>query len=110
MAKGQEALEKKLGLLETHQKEVHDSLVSIESEAARMYQVPSSRGEFVSQSHAHGAIGCDRLFAACRSQQATCGACWPPVLTQYPAEAPFCGGCSCDCIRGAARACKTERF
>ncbi len=37
--KGQEALEKKLGLLETHQKEVHDSLVSIESEAARMYQV-----------------------------------------------------------------------
>lgn len=38
VAQGQEALEKKLGLLETHQKEVHDSLVSIESEAARMYQ------------------------------------------------------------------------
>lgn len=38
-AQGQEALERKLGLLETHQKEVHDSLVSIEAEAARMYQV-----------------------------------------------------------------------
>ena len=37
--KGQEALEKKLGMLETHQKEIHDSLVSIEGEAARLYQV-----------------------------------------------------------------------
>ena len=39
--KGGEALEKKLGLLEAHQKEVHDSLVSIEAEADRMYQVCS---------------------------------------------------------------------
>lgn len=38
-AQGQDALERKLGLLETHQKEVHDSLVSVEAEAARMYQV-----------------------------------------------------------------------
>eukprot|EP00878_Enallax_costatus_P036453 GHUV01040940.1.p1 GENE.GHUV01040940.1~~GHUV01040940.1.p1 ORF type:complete len:604 (+),score=248.82 GHUV01040940.1:79-1890(+) len=34
---GQQALERQLGMIETHQKEVHDSLVSIEAEAERMY-------------------------------------------------------------------------
>ena len=46
VATGQEALEKKLGLLETHQKEVHDSLVSIEAEAGRMYQVQIPLADF----------------------------------------------------------------
>jgi hypothetical protein len=36
---GQESLEKKVALLEAHQKEVHDSLVSMEGLALRMYQV-----------------------------------------------------------------------
>lgn len=40
-AAGQEALEKKVGMLETHQKEIHDALLSMENEAARLYQVPS---------------------------------------------------------------------
>lgn len=35
---GQESLEKKVALLEAHQKEVHDSLVSMENVALRMYQ------------------------------------------------------------------------
>lgn len=38
-AAGQEALEKKVGMLETHQKEIHDALLSMENEAARLYQV-----------------------------------------------------------------------
>ena len=38
-AAGQEALEKKVGMLETHQKEIHDALMSMENEAARLYQV-----------------------------------------------------------------------
>lgn len=37
--KGQESLEKKIALLEAHQKEVHDSLVSMENVALHMYQV-----------------------------------------------------------------------
>ena len=37
--KGQESLEKKVALLEAHQKEVHDSLVSMENVALHMYQV-----------------------------------------------------------------------
>ena len=37
--KGQEALEKKVALLEAHQKEIHDSLSSMESHALRLYQV-----------------------------------------------------------------------
>jgi hypothetical protein len=40
-AAGQEALEKKVGMLETHQKEIHDALLSMESEAIRLYQVLS---------------------------------------------------------------------
>lgn len=39
-AAGQEALEKKVGMLETHQKEIHDALQSMENEAASLYQVP----------------------------------------------------------------------
>ena len=35
--KGQEALDKKLGMLETHQKDIHDALVGIENEASRLY-------------------------------------------------------------------------
>lgn len=38
-AAGQEALEKKVGMLETHQKEIHDALLSMENEASRLYQV-----------------------------------------------------------------------
>lgn len=34
---GQEALDKKLGMIETHQKEIHDALVSIEGEAEKIY-------------------------------------------------------------------------
>lgn len=37
--KGQESLERKVALLEAHQKEIHDSLVSMENVAVRMYQV-----------------------------------------------------------------------
>ena len=37
--KGQESLEKKVALLEAHQKEIHDSLVSMENVALRMFQV-----------------------------------------------------------------------
>ena len=36
---GQAALEKKVGMLETHQREIHEALLSIENEAARLYQV-----------------------------------------------------------------------
>lgn len=35
---GQESLEKKLALVETHQKEIHDTLVSMEGEAERLYR------------------------------------------------------------------------
>lgn len=35
---GQEALEKKLALVETHQKEIHDTLSSMEGEAERLYR------------------------------------------------------------------------
>lgn len=52
--KGQEALEKKLGMLETHQKEIHDSLVSIEGEASRLYQV-----------RIHPALDCSPEVTAC---------------------------------------------
>lgn len=37
--KGQESMEKKISLLEAHQKEIHDSLVSMENVALHMYQV-----------------------------------------------------------------------
>lgn len=37
--KGQETLEKKIALLEAHQKEIHDALVSMENHALRLYQV-----------------------------------------------------------------------
>ena len=37
MSKGQEALDKKLGMLETHQKDIHDALVTIENDASRLY-------------------------------------------------------------------------
>ena len=36
---GQAALEKKVGMLETHQREIHEALLSMENEAARLYQV-----------------------------------------------------------------------
>ena len=36
---GQGALEKKVGMLETHQREIHEALLSMENEAARLYQV-----------------------------------------------------------------------
>ena len=35
----QAALEKKVGMLETHQREIHEALLSMENEAARLYQV-----------------------------------------------------------------------
>lgn len=35
---GQEALEKRLALVETHQKEIHDTLVAMEGEAERLYR------------------------------------------------------------------------
>ena len=38
-AAGQEALDKKVGMLETHQREVHDALAAMEAEAQRLYQV-----------------------------------------------------------------------
>ena len=38
---GQAALEKKVGMLETHQREIHEALLSIENEAARLYQAIS---------------------------------------------------------------------
>ena len=37
---GQNALERKLNMLETQQKEVHDALVAMEGEALRLYKVP----------------------------------------------------------------------
>jgi nuclear pore complex protein Nup62 len=37
-AAGQDALEKKVGMLETHQREIHDALASMEGEATRLYQ------------------------------------------------------------------------
>jgi nuclear pore complex protein Nup62 len=39
VSKGQEALDKKLGMLETHQKDIHDALVNIENDASRLYLV-----------------------------------------------------------------------
>lgn len=45
VSQGQQSLERKLGLLETHQKEVHHSLTSIEAEAARMHQEERSLGD-----------------------------------------------------------------
>ena len=36
---GQVALERKLSMLETQQKEVHDALVGMEAEALRLYTV-----------------------------------------------------------------------
>ncbi len=36
---GQNALERKLSMLETQQKEVHDALVGMEGEALRLYKV-----------------------------------------------------------------------
>lgn len=41
VARGQEALEKKLGMLETHQVEIHEALLAMETEALRLYQVPN---------------------------------------------------------------------
>ena len=41
-AAGQDALEKKVGMLETHQREIHDALASMEAEATRLYQVTPS--------------------------------------------------------------------
>jgi hypothetical protein len=43
VAKGQEALEKKLSMLETHQKEIHSALTSIEGEADRIFKVSDFR-------------------------------------------------------------------
>ena len=39
---GQVALERKLSMLETQQKEVHDALVGMEAEALRLYKVHAS--------------------------------------------------------------------
>lgn len=57
---GQEALDRQLGMIETHQKEVHDSLASIEAEAERLYASERSLMDADSQSR-------DRLYG--RAQQ-----------------------------------------
>jgi len=56
VAAGQDALERKLFMLETHQKEVHDALVSIEGEAERL--LAPERGALDSD-----AAERDRLYA-----------------------------------------------
>ena len=38
VVRGQESLEKKLQMLETHQKGIHDALVGMEGEAERLYR------------------------------------------------------------------------
>ena len=52
-AGGQEALVKKVGMLETHQREIHDALASMEAEATRLYQACALAPQNAPASHAH---------------------------------------------------------
>ena len=53
VSKGQEALDKKLGMLETHQKDIHDALVNIENDASRLYLARSPSAALCTVHHEH---------------------------------------------------------